>query len=718
MSATSSLNSFCWPASRLGEAIEELSIRTRLLDKRHPVIEDALSLRNPEALNEDSDALAEWIEAAADWIGIEAEPLSFSYAETERVLLISGPALIRVPASGDSGFLAVVGSRRRRITVLGPDKRFYKLELARIRAAICEPLEAPLVEGLDRLLDEAKIPKRRRESVRSMMLGESLSSMTLRDCWLLRLSPQASFRRQAIRMRLPHRLAALTVAQTIQYMLLLASWWVIGLGALQGRLDLGWLSAWALLLLTMIAFRLAVSWLQGMVSISAGALLKQRLLYGALRLDSEDIRKDGAGQLLGRVMEATAVETLALSGGFTGLTAAVELVLAAFVLGAGAGGPLQILLFCAWLGFSLLISWRYYRRREGWTKIRLDMTNDLVERMVGHRTRLAQQARERWHDGEDQALAEYINSSRLLDSSTTVLTGLLPRGWLLLGLAGLAPSLISGSTSIAQLAIGIGGVMLAYQGLAKLVGSLSQLAGASIAWEQIAVLFKSAARPEIKGSPAEIGDARAATGSMGEKIISASDLAFSYNKRDEPVFRQCNLEIYAGDRILLEGPSGGGKSTLASLLVGLRFPDSGLLLLEGLDYRTLGARGWKARIVAAPQFHENHVMTNTLAFNLLMGDRWPPRAEGLDRAESIIRELGLGEVFDRMPSGLSQMVGETGWQLSHGERSRIYIARALLQQPHMIVLDESFAALDPESLRLALDCVLAHSSTLLVIAHP
>ena len=71
-----------------------------------------------------------------------------------------------------------------------------------------------------------------------------------------------------------------------------------------------------------------------------------------------------------------------------------------------------------------------------------------------------------------------------------------------------------------------------------------------------------------------------------------------------------------------------------------------------------------------------------------------------------------------MPAGLLQMVGETGWQLSHGERSRLYIARALLQRAELIILDESFAALDPENLRRALTCVLDRASTLLVIAHP
>ena len=71
-----------------------------------------------------------------------------------------------------------------------------------------------------------------------------------------------------------------------------------------------------------------------------------------------------------------------------------------------------------------------------------------------------------------------------------------------------------------------------------------------------------------------------------------------------------------------------------------------------------------------------------------------------------------------MPSGLEQLVGESGWQLSHGERSRLFIARALLQPLDARILDESFAALDPETLERALACVLSRAETLVVIAHP
>ena len=101
-----------------------------------------------------------------------------------------------------------------------------------------------------------------------------------------------------------------------------------------------------------------------------------------------------------------------------------------------------------------------------------------------------------------------------------------------------------------------------------------------------------------------------------------------------------------------------------------------------------------------------------------MGRGWPPTANDLAEAEELCHELGLGELLERMPAGLQQMVGETGWRLSHGEHSRLYVARALLQKSEVVVLDESFAALDPENLKRVLQCVFRRAPTLLVIAHP
>jgi len=122
--------------------------------------------------------------------------------------------------------------------------------------------------------------------------------------------------------------------------------------------------------------------------------------------------------------------------------------------------------------------------------------------------------------------------------------------------------------------------------------------------------------------------------------------------------------------------------------------------------------------VSAPQFQENHILTGPFAFNVLMGREWPPKPGDLEEAEAMCRGLGLGPLLDRMPVGMMQMVGESGWQLSHGEKSRVYIARALLQHARLVILDESFAALDPESLRQAIGCARAEAETLMVVAHP
>jgi ATP-binding cassette subfamily B protein len=226
--------------------------------------------------------------------------------------------------------------------------------------------------------------------------------------------------------------------------------------------------------------------------------------------------------------------------------------------------------------------------------------------------------------------------------------------------------------------------------------------------------------PEISGSPAcALGPlVKEQESSDGEILIEGHDLVFRYRQHGEPVLRRCNLFVRRGERILLQGASGGGKSTLASLLLGMRVPESGLLFVSGLDRQTLGARAWRRYITGAPQFHENHVLTGTLAFNLLMGHRWPARPGDLEEAEILLRELGFGETLERMPGGLRQMIGESGWQLSHGEKSRLYVARALLQGAELIVLDESFAALDPDTLRQCLECVLRRAKTLIVIAHP
>jgi ATP-binding cassette subfamily B protein len=686
--------SWLWPKSRLGE------VAHALLRAASPLV----ATPPPDA---DVDVLARWLESAALTLGFEAQPAETTYADFERDFRHMGPALLHVSTDSGPAFLAILPDS----TLLTPDLKKTRVHPALIRAVLCAALEAPILHEIEETLDRAMIPPAKKARAREAILRERLGSHRIRGIWLLRLPPGANFWDQLRHARIPGRLLALGGAHVLQYLLWILAWYIVGSNVLRGGTERGWLIPWALLLLTLVPLRVLITRLQGWVAIGAGALLKQRLFFGSLRLEPDSIRHQGAGQLLGRVLESEAVEALALSGGFLAMVALLEIVVAIFVLAFGAGGLLQAALLFIWLLVAGGIAWKYFERNRAWTDVRLAMTHDLVESLAGYRTRLAQLPPDRWHDGEDEALENYLKSSTAMDRSTARLLALVPRGWLVLGLLGLTPAFVYGNATPGRIAIAVGGTLLAYRAWRRLAAGAWQLAGAAVAWQRTSILFHAAERRELPGALDVIAPRNAPL------VVDARGLEFVYTPRAQPVLRGATLAIARGERVVLEGASGGGKSTLVSLLAGVREPNSGRILMDGFDRPTLGAAEWRRRLAAAPQFHENHVLAETFAFNLFLGHPAILTPADFEEAQAICGELGLGDLLARMPAGMLQMVGETGWQLSHGERSRLYIARALLQDAELVVLDESFAALDPENLKRAVECVVTRAQSLLVIAH-
>ncbi|MGH8606832.1 MAG: ATP-binding cassette domain-containing protein [Gammaproteobacteria bacterium] len=716
-----------WPVARLGEALQALG-----KESGFSLAKDLKEFSSADGgCDLDEVRLTPWVGAAAARLGLEAEPVEATYPEVEALVGGCAPALLGIAGASGTRFLALLPGTQQRLGILAPDLARYELAVETVRAALCRTLEAGAASEIDNILCNVALKGRQRERARRALLREFLSAQRIGGCWLIRPAGGADLKAHARGFRLLGLLTTLVSAHTLYYLLWILSWWLLGQGALEGRLDRGWLLAWGLVLLSLIPFRLLGSYAGGLLSVRAGAVLKHRLLFAAFRLHLDEVRHLGAGQWLGRVMELEVLEQMAITGGFLGLTALIELALSGLVLVLGTGGWTHLLLLVLWMSVTAWIALRYYRRRRKWTEARLTMTNDLVEGMVGHRTRLAQEARARWNEGEDAALDHYYGISRALDRDALTLQALVPRGWFIAGILGLLPAFVAGGHSGALLAVGLGGVLLAFQAFKDLADGLERILASAVAWAQIQPFWSAAARPEPLGEPRL---ASAVTPSQPDgptetalidsqsserrPLLDARDLLFCHQDRAEPLLRGLNLRIHAGDRILLEGPSGGGKSTLAMLLAASRSPDSGLILLRGLDLQTLGAEAWRRRVLIVPQFHENHVFMGSFAFNALMGRGWPPCQRDLKEAEQVCRGLGLGLLLERMPAGLQQLVGETGWQLSHGERSRLYIARGLLQSADLLILDESFAALDPHTLRQALDCVLDRGQTLIVIAHP
>ncbi|MBX3197438.1 MAG: ABC transporter ATP-binding protein [Labilithrix sp.] len=700
------LASLAWPASRAAEAVAALAATAGLAVRR------GVLPAPPDGACASPDGVALWIEHASAHVGIDAEPVGAFYPDLEALARGAPPALL---ALGPDLLLAVAAVDRSTARVIAPDGAAHAVPFADLWARLVSGIPDADDAGLDELLTRARVPGRRRARARESLRRTRLSAQWVEGWWMLRPRPSAALREHAAHGRLGRRLVAIVAAHALLSGLGLVGWWLIGAGALDGRLDRGWLVAWALLLVTQVATHVLVSRAESLLAVDVGGLLKQRLLAGALALSPERVRRRGAGQLLGTVLESEAIEELALSGGFTSVVSLVELVAAAVVLACGAAARVELSLLALWIVLTGALVLRYWRARRDWTDERIEMTHALVEKMVGHRTRLAQERPSSRHASEDEAAARCLATSERMDRRAAKLAAVVPQGWLVVGIAALGPTFAAAGASVPDVAVSVGGVILAYRALRKLVLGLTSLSGAHLAWRRV--------QPLLEDTPVDVdADPRLVPGVALEAgrapILDAREVSFAYPRRAEPVLRVCDLALRSGDRVLLEGASGGGKSTLSALLAGLREPTAGVLLLGGLDRRSLGLAAWRRRVALAPQFHENHVLTGTLAFNLLMGRRWPPRAEDLAEAESLCLELGLGPLLARMPSGIEQMVGETGWQLSQGEKSRLYLARALLQNADVLVLDESFAALDPHTTRAAFACVLRRAKTLLVVAHP
>jgi len=696
-----------WPMSRAGEAMKQLAARAGLRPERRelPDAPGMLAAR-------DREAAKTWIRSLAAGLDVQAEPSVSTYGALPAILE-SGPVLLQFRMGEELRVLAVNGRE-----CLTPALDIVPAPAREIRSAVAGRLEESLAEGIGRILDGAGIKGKARERVFGAMLEERLKSAPVAEVWALSLSPSAGILAQLRQAGAAKQLAIFLTASAVEYTLWIVAWILAGRWAIAGRFDMGWLMAWGLVLLTIAPVHTLAAWNQAKLAIHSSWVMMRMLLEGSFRMNPEAVRGQGAGQLLGRVLDTEALHTLALTGGLTGLVALVQLAVAAALLAFAAEAPLIAILLSLWMALTVLLGWTYYRRRREWTATRVDLTSDTSERMIGHRTRIAQQASDQWHSGEDELLAAYVERSKGMDRMAVIFAGLLPKAWLIAGVAAMAHGVVAGSLSAPYIAAQLGAILLAHNSLRALGTALGGLSGAAISLERVKELLAASRTVETPGDPAiAVSLAAPAPHASARPLLAMRDVSYRYPQRASDAVARATIAIGQRDCVLVEGASGSGKSTWASVLSGFRTPQSGLLFLRGIDRKTLGGREWRRRVASAPQFHENYTLSGSLAFNLLLGRQWPPEESDLKEAEQICRELGLGPLIDAMPAGLMQMVGETGWQLSNGEKSRVYLARTLLQRADLVVLDETFAALDPETAQAAMDCVLKRAPSLVAIAH-
>ncbi len=215
-------------------------------------------------------------------------------------------------------------------------------------------------------------------------------------------------------------------------------------------------------------------------------------------------------------------------------------------------------------------------------------------------------------------------------------------------------------------------------------------------------------------------DGEAQSGGRGAAIVRIKgavrfeDVHFRYPSRpDLRVLRGLSLDAAPGEKIALVGPSGAGKSTLVSLLLRFYDPDSGRLLLDGRDARELSLHEVRGNMAIVPQ--EVLLFGGSIRDNIAYGR---PGATD-DEIHAAAERAHCHEFISRFPEGYATLVGERGVKLSGGQRQRLAIARALLKDPAILILDEATSSLDAESealIQRALD-VLLEGRTAFIIAH-
>ncbi|WP_321347959.1 ABC transporter ATP-binding protein [Halopseudomonas oceani] len=198
-----------------------------------------------------------------------------------------------------------------------------------------------------------------------------------------------------------------------------------------------------------------------------------------------------------------------------------------------------------------------------------------------------------------------------------------------------------------------------------------------------------------------------------DSAIELVDVHFRYAAQEAEVLRDLNVRIEAGSMTALIGESGSGKSTLAGLIARSFDVSEGAVLVGGVDVRQIASAQLAGQI--SQIFQNTYLFTGSIAENIRLGNPDASDPEVREAAEL----AGVAEIIARLPQGLETQVGEGGTRLSGGERQRITIARALLKNAPILLVDEATAALDTESQAVIAETLtrLRGQRTLVVIAH-
>jgi ATP-binding cassette, subfamily B, bacterial CvaB/MchF/RaxB len=211
--------------------------------------------------------------------------------------------------------------------------------------------------------------------------------------------------------------------------------------------------------------------------------------------------------------------------------------------------------------------------------------------------------------------------------------------------------------------------------------------------------------------PALVVPSAAAPATMAGCSIELRNVHFAYGDSENEVLRGVSLKVEAGESVAIVGPSGGGKTTLLKLMLGIHEPTSGEVLVGGVPLQRLGLARWRDQLGVVMQ--EEPLFSGSIADNISFFSTQPDIAW----LQQCARVASVHDEIEAMPMGYHTLIGDMGTAISAGQKQRVLLARALYKRPQILLLDEATSALDIERERNVNQAVRQLALTRVMVAH-